>query len=121
MKLPKAYNPSHYESDIYELWEKSGAFIAHPESTKEHFSISMPPPNETGTLSLGHALFLTLQDIMDLYPERQFMKADGFDDAVIGFDPNTDRLIYDRYEMVQILVREEMSEEDENHYVQYRC
>lgn len=64
MKLLRAYEPKDYESDIYALWEKNGAFTADPGSEKPHFSISMPPPNETGTLSLGHALFLTLQDIM---------------------------------------------------------
>lgn len=64
MNLPKTYEPSQYETDIYALWEKSGAFTANPDSKKERFSIAMPPPNETGTLSLGHALFLTLQDIM---------------------------------------------------------
>jgi valyl-tRNA synthetase len=67
MQLPKTYEPKDYESDIYALWEKSGAFTADPASHKEHFSIAMPPPNETGTLSLGHALFLTLQDIMARY------------------------------------------------------
>lgn len=64
MKLPKTYEPNQYEGDIYALWEKGGVFTADPTSKREHFSISMPPPNETGTLSLGHALFLTLQDIM---------------------------------------------------------
>ena len=64
MKLPKVYEPGQYESDIYALWEKSRAFVADPTSHKEHFSVAMPPPNETGTLSLGHALFITLQDIM---------------------------------------------------------
>ncbi|MCA9324662.1 valine--tRNA ligase [Candidatus Saccharibacteria bacterium] len=64
MKLPKVYEPDQYEKDIYALWEQSGAFVADPTSDKERFSISMPPPNETGTLSLGHALFITLQDIM---------------------------------------------------------
>lgn len=64
MKLPKNYEAGQYESDIYALWEKSGIFVAHPESNKEHYSISMPPPNETGTLTLGHALFITLQDIL---------------------------------------------------------
>jgi len=63
VKLPKTYDPGKYEADIYALWEKSGAFFADPESNKERFTISMPPPNETGTLSLGHAMF-TLQDIM---------------------------------------------------------
>lgn len=64
MKLPKAYVASDYESDIYALWEKSGIFTAKPESKKDHYSISMPPPNETGTLHIGHAIFLTLQDIL---------------------------------------------------------
>lgn len=64
MKLPKAYDASAFESDIYALWEKSEVFKADPSSNKTRFSISMPPPNETGTLSLGHALFLTLQDLM---------------------------------------------------------
>lgn len=67
MKLPKTYEPGQYEADIYALWEKSGAFTADPTAKKPHFSIAMPPPNETGTLSLGHSLFLTLQDIMARY------------------------------------------------------
>ncbi|HSX43526.1 MAG TPA: valine--tRNA ligase [Candidatus Saccharimonadales bacterium] len=71
MQLPKAYDPSEYEADIYALWEKSGAFTADPTSDKERFSIAMPPPNETGTLSLGHALFLTLQDITARYQRLQ--------------------------------------------------
>lgn len=64
MSLPKIYEPGQYETDVYALWERSGVFTADATSHKEHFSISMPPPNETGTLSLGHALFITLQDIM---------------------------------------------------------
>lgn len=71
MELPKVYEPGQYESDIYALWEQSGVFRADPESKKERFSIAMPPPNETGTLSLGHALFLTLQDIMARYQRLQ--------------------------------------------------
>ena len=64
MALPKAYEAEKYESDIYSLWEKSRVFIADPSSSKPHFSMAMPPPNETGTLHVGHALFLTLQDII---------------------------------------------------------
>lgn len=71
MKLSKVYEPAEYEAMIYELWEKSGSFYADPTSNKERFSISMPPPNETGTLSIGHALFLTLQDIMARYNRLQ--------------------------------------------------
>ncbi len=61
MKLPKVYEPEEYENDIYALWEKSRVFVADPKSNKEHFSISMPPPNETGTLHIGHALFITFR------------------------------------------------------------
>ena len=64
MSLPKTYQASKYERDIYNLWEKSRVFIADPNSSKPHFSMAMPPPNETGTLHVGHALFLTLQDII---------------------------------------------------------
>ena len=71
MKLPKVYEPAAYEADIYALWENSRVFVADPLSKKEHFSISMPPPNETGTLSLGHSLFLTLQDIMARHARQQ--------------------------------------------------
>ncbi len=71
MKLPKIYEPQQYETDIYALWEKSGAFVANPELDMPRFSISMPPPNETGTLSLGHALFLTLQDISARYNRQK--------------------------------------------------
>ena len=64
MSLPKTYQASKYERDIYNLWEKSQVFIADPNGSKPHFSMAMPPPNETGTLHVGHALFLTLQDII---------------------------------------------------------
>ncbi len=64
MKLGKIYTPQEFESDIYALWEAAGCFKADADSKKEHFSIAMPPPNETGTLSIGHALFITLQDLM---------------------------------------------------------
>jgi valyl-tRNA synthetase len=71
MKLPKIYEPNQYESDIYALWEARQAFKADPLSPKPHFSISMPPPNETGTLHVGHALFVTLQDIMARHARMQ--------------------------------------------------
>lgn len=71
MKLAKAYEPNQYESDIYALWEASGAFKADPTSHKERFTISMPPPNATGTLHIGHSIFLTLQDIMIRHARMQ--------------------------------------------------
>ncbi len=63
---------------------------------------------------------MTLDEILDTYPEEQFLKADGFDKAIIGVDPNTMRLIYDRDEMVNILIQdEEMEEIDAIEYLEY--
>ena len=61
--LPKAYDPQDTEDRIYKMWEESGAFIADNTSDKEPFTISMPPPNATGQLHLGHAVMLALEDI----------------------------------------------------------
>lgn len=62
--LSKAYDPKIVEDRIYKMWEESGAFA--PESCPvdaEPFTISMPPPNATGQLHLGHAVMLALEDI----------------------------------------------------------
>ena len=61
--LDKAYDPQATEDDIYKMWEESGAFKADNKSDKEPFAISMPPPNATGQLHLGHAVMLALEDI----------------------------------------------------------
>ncbi|MBN2087572.1 valine--tRNA ligase [Candidatus Peregrinibacteria bacterium] len=62
--MDKAYEAKKYEDDIYKKWEESGVFTADVNSDKESFTISMPPPNATGVLHLGHAAFLTIEDIM---------------------------------------------------------
>src|SRR4051812_46571378 len=59
--LDKAYDPQANEDHIYKMWEDSGAFTADAKSKKEPFTISMPPPNATGNLHLGHAVMLALQ------------------------------------------------------------
>ncbi len=69
--LDKAYDPQANEDSIYALWEKTGAFTADPHSKKESFSISMPPPNATGQLHLGHAVMLALEDIFCRYQRMQ--------------------------------------------------
>lgn len=64
-ELPKTYNPAEHEAALYEKWEKSGGFA--PSDAKETFTIVMPPPNVTGTLHLGHAVMLALEDILVRY------------------------------------------------------
>jgi valyl-tRNA synthetase len=65
--LEKNFNFAEVEARQYPQWEKSGAFAAQPESNKERFTIMMPPPNVTGSLHMGHALNMTLQDILTRY------------------------------------------------------
>jgi len=62
MKLPKVYEPSKYEADIYALWEKSQAF--QPRKAGKSYSVVVPPPNANGNLHIGHALTLAVEDIL---------------------------------------------------------
>jgi valyl-tRNA synthetase len=62
--LDKTFQPSEVEQAQYGRWEKSGSFAANPESNKDPFAIMIPPPNVTGSLHMGHALNMTLQDIL---------------------------------------------------------
>jgi len=62
--LPKTYNPESTESKIHEMWEKGGFFKAEIDKKKKPFSIMMPPANITGRLHLGHALTMTIEDIL---------------------------------------------------------
>ncbi|HUB93173.1 MAG TPA: valine--tRNA ligase [Verrucomicrobiae bacterium] len=69
MKLPKTYEPHQYETDIYSLWEKSGAFS--PSGKGEPYSIVLPPPNANGNAHLGTAITLVLEDIAIRYHRLQ--------------------------------------------------
>ncbi|MCB1537450.1 MAG: class I tRNA ligase family protein, partial [Alphaproteobacteria bacterium] len=67
MTLDKTFDPPAIESRHYEDWENSGIFAANPEGNAHPFTIMMPPPNVTGSLHMGHALNMTLQDILTRY------------------------------------------------------
>ncbi|MFA6227194.1 MAG: valine--tRNA ligase [Candidatus Paceibacterota bacterium] len=68
-KFLKPYNPQETEPRIYQKWLDSGYFNPDnlPERHKTPYTIIMPPPNVTGVLHMGHALTLTLEDIMIRY------------------------------------------------------
>jgi valyl-tRNA synthetase len=62
-ELPKTFDPAEIESRWYARWEAEGLF--RPERPEaEPFTIVIPPPNVTGSLHIGHALDVTLQDIL---------------------------------------------------------
>lgn len=62
----KPFNPEEYEKSLYTLWEESGFFAPEklPGVREKSYTIMMPPPNSNGNLHVGHALGITLQDIM---------------------------------------------------------
>lgn len=73
--LPKTYDFTSTEQRLYEWWEKSGFFTPsndprtpefHPDGARP-FVISIPPPNVTGELHLGHAMFVAMEDLMIRY------------------------------------------------------
>ena len=83
----KPYDSKAHESDIYKRWEESGFFNPDnlPETSRgkreKHYSIIMPPPNANGSLHAGHALFVTLQDILIRYKRMRGFKTLWFPGA----------------------------------------
>ena len=65
--LPKAYEPQAVEGKWYRFWEEGGYFKPRQGATGKPFVISMPPPNVTGALHLGHAITATIEDILIRY------------------------------------------------------
>lgn len=70
-ELSKTYQASQYEDQIYKLWESSDSFQPNLKSKKEAYTIAMPPPNATGTLHLGHATMLAIEDILIRFKRMQ--------------------------------------------------
>eukprot|EP01031_Cornospumella_fuschlensis_P038290 gene38290-46527_t len=66
-KDAKYFDFQRLERDIYTWWESSGYFKPRPDAKGKKFVIPMPPPNVTGYLHMGHAIFIALQDIMIRY------------------------------------------------------
>ncbi|MGD0290641.1 MAG: valine--tRNA ligase [Candidatus Binataceae bacterium] len=64
MELSKTFDPKSAEERWFQLWIDRGYFKADPDRAGDPFSIVIPPPNVTGQLHLGHALNVTLQDVI---------------------------------------------------------
>ncbi|HEX7736286.1 MAG TPA: valine--tRNA ligase [Ktedonobacteraceae bacterium] len=68
IELPTAYEPQAVEGKWYRFWEENGYFKPRPQAAgRPTFVISMPPPNVTGALHLGHAITATVEDILIRY------------------------------------------------------
>ena len=95
-ELNKPYDSKEHEYKIYKIWEESGYFNPDklPGKRDKAFTIIMPPPNANGHLHAGHALFITLEDIMTRFERMRGKKAlwvPGADHA--GFET---QIVYER-------------------------
>lgn len=72
--IPKLYDPVAVEEKWCSWWEEHGFARAEVDASKPYYSIVLPPPNVTGSLHMGHALNITLQDVLIRWKRMQ-----GFD------------------------------------------
>ncbi|GAB5388029.1 MAG: valine--tRNA ligase [Alphaproteobacteria bacterium] len=70
-EMDKTFDPATVEDRHYKQWEADGAFAANPDSNAKPWTIMIPPPNVTGSLHMGHALNMSLQDILTRYNRMQ--------------------------------------------------
>ncbi|MQY15601.1 Valine--tRNA ligase [Streptomyces sp. RB5] len=86
-ELPTQYTPAEVEGPLYERWVERGYFKADADSSKEPYTIVIPPPNVTGSLHLGHAFEHTLIDALTRRKRMQGYEAlwqPGMDHAGIA-------------------------------------
>ncbi|MDO6580298.1 valine--tRNA ligase [Photobacterium sp. 2_MG-2023] len=62
--MEKTYNPQSIEQALYKRWEEAGYFKPHGDTTKDAYSIMIPPPNVTGSLHMGHAFQDSIMDTL---------------------------------------------------------
>lgn len=99
--MEKTYNPQKVEKEIYQFWEKGGYFTPKIEPRKKPYTITLPPPNVTGGLHAGHAMYV-VEDIMVRYHRMKgepTLWLPGFDHASIA---------------VEYLVSKELAKEGKN-------
>src|ERR1051325_11319437 len=70
--IPKAYEPHSVEKRWYPFWKEKGYF--KPTGEGEPYTITIPPPNVTGNLHMGHALCYTIHDTLTRWKRMQGYK-----------------------------------------------
>lgn len=85
--MDKTYEPRGFESRLYKRWLDGGCFKPKPGKLKKKFSIVLPPPNITGQLHIGHAMNVTIPDIIVRYKRMKGYETlwlPGYDHASIA-------------------------------------
>ncbi|XP_049606433.1 valine--tRNA ligase, mitochondrial isoform X2 [Syngnathus scovelli] len=122
LPFPSSYSPDYVESSWYEWWEKEGFFRPEHHDVDElshavdqNFSLCIPPPNVTGTLHLGHALTVAIEDALVRWRRMQGQRVlwvPGCDHAGIATQSVVERmLLREKGKHRQDLTREEFLQE----------
>ncbi|MBI5877169.1 MAG: valine--tRNA ligase [Chloroflexi bacterium] len=97
-EMPKAYDFKASEQRLYEWWWRNGWF--KPESATdpeaEPFTIAIPPPNVTGELHIGHAMFVSIEDLMVRFQRMRGKRAlwiPGTDHASIATQLQVEKML----------------------------
>jgi valyl-tRNA synthetase len=116
-ELPKTYDFRATEQRIYTWWEQSGYFRPVNEPGKPGFDparkpyvISIPPPNVTGELHLGHAMFVSVEDLMIRYHRMKGIPTlwvPGSDHAGIATQLQVEKLLAREGQTREAIGREE--------------
>lgn len=112
------YEPEVFESQIYKWWEDAGCFQPDAKQTKEEaaskgresYVLPMPPPNVTGRLHMGHAIFVALQDVLARFHRmrgRPVLWTPGTDHAGIATQLQVEKLL-----IAEGTTREEVGREE---------
>ena len=99
-----SYEPSTFENEIYSWWETSGCFLPDSKQSpsvsksnnKVPYVLPMPPPNVTGRLHMGHAIFVALQDVLARFHRmrgRPVLWTPGTDHAGIATQLQVEKLL----------------------------
>lgn len=99
-EMSKTYNPSEFEGDIYNKWEKSGYF--NPDNLKLSdkalsYTIILPPPNITDKLHLGHSVMIAIEDLLIRWHRQKGFKTlwlPGTDHAAIATQNVVEKKLY---------------------------
>src|SRR5579862_4339491 len=90
------YDASKVESKWYVRWEEAGLFQPDPDPDKKPFTVTIPPPNITGSLHMGHALCYPIQDLFGRYQRmlgRSVLILPGQDHAGIATQSVVEKML----------------------------
>ena len=113
-ELEKVYAPAQIEKKWTRLWREHSVFTPDAAAPESPFTIILPPPNITGSLTVGHALGTTVQDLLCRWKRMRGLNVlwlAGMDHAGIATQKVVERSLLERGTTKEELGREKFLEE----------